>query len=141
MLVVPLLPPDIKVHTNLDEDLPPIVGDPTQLRQVLMNLIVNAGEAIGAASGAIDVTARRVSRDDARVEIAVCDSGSGLDATMHIRLFEPFFSTKGDGRGFGLAIVLGIVRAHGGSIEVDSAPGQGTTFRIFLPTQPLELTA
>ena len=82
-----------------------------------------------------------VAHDPTRVELVVRDSGPGLDEWTHARLFEPFFSTKGDGRGLGLAAVLGIVRAHAGTIEVTSAPGRGTTFRILLPAQSLKHTA
>jgi signal transduction histidine kinase len=139
-LVQSLLPPTITLHVDVDPDLPAVSGDPTQLGQVLMNLLVNAGEAIGADPCEIEIAARPVAHDPSCVELVVRDSGPGLDEWTHARLFEPFFSTKGDGRGLGLAAVLGIVRAHAGTIEVTSAPGRGTTFRILLPAQSLKRT-
>lgn len=99
---------------------------------------MNAGEAIGAEPCEIEIAARPVAHDPTRVELVVRDSGPGLDEWTHARLFEPFFSTKGDGRGLGLAAVLGIVRAHAGTIEVTSVPGRSTTFRILLPAQSLK---
>jgi PAS domain S-box-containing protein len=124
-------------------------GDDTQLRQVVLNLIVNAGEAMAEAGGAIQVTTRLA--DVAAEELValqgaaglepgryavleVQDDGPGMKEDIRRRVFEPFFSTKLSGRGLGLAAVLGIVRGHGGGIGVESKPGAGTRFWVVLPS-------
>jgi PAS domain S-box-containing protein len=134
--------------TNLAADLPAVQGDPTQLRQVVMNLITNASEALGKGSGTIRVRTGCLDAgaDDLRstfldtesppgryVFLEVEDTGSGMDAATLARMFDPFFTTKFTGRGLGLAAVLGIVRAHRGTIQVRSTPGTGTTCRVLLP--------
>ena len=132
-------------------DLPSVMADATQLRQVVMNLITNASEAIGDREGTIALRtgALMCGRDyfsDAigdreqhatglYVFLEVADTGVGMDAETLARIFDPFFSTKFAGRGLGLAAVLGIVRGHKGALKVSSQPGQGTTFRILLPAQ------
>ena len=129
-------------------ELPPITADPSQIRQAVLNLTINAAEAIGDAAGAVTI------RTDARsfehadladtylapdlaagryVILEVADTGAGMDQATLARIFEPFFTTKFMGRGLGLAAVLGIVRGHHGAIRVHSAPGQGSTFTILLP--------
>jgi PAS domain S-box-containing protein len=128
--------------------LPPLEADATQLRQVVLNLLTNAGEAIGEAGGTITVRTgltyldehdlRATQHDEdaapgAYVWIEVADTGAGMDPATRERIFDPFFSTKFAGRGLGLATVLGIVRGHRGAVAVDSVPGQGTTFRVLLP--------
>ena len=134
-------------------DTPPIEADVTQLHQVILNLVTNASEAIGEDTGTITVTAERVLADRTYLVehgaehleegtyalFAVLDTGSGMDAETAERLFEPFFTTKFTGRGLGLAAVQGIVRGHGGSIEVQTQPGVGTSFRLLFPaaTRPL----
>jgi PAS domain S-box-containing protein len=132
----------------LAPDLPAVDVDPTQLRQVIMNLITNAADALGEREGVIEV--RTGSRSYGREELAagvihdelpagtyafveVKDDGAGMDAATVERIFDPFFTTKFQGRGLGLAAVLGIVRGHGGTIVVTSAPGAGTTFQVLLP--------
>jgi signal transduction histidine kinase len=122
---------DITVHTELAEDAPAILGDADQLTQVLINLMGNAIDAMGRA-GALTVTTAAV--DDA-IEVAVTDTGYGLDAEQASRIFEPFYTTKPEGRGtgLGLSVILGILKSHGGTIVVDSAPGRGTTMRVRLP--------
>jgi signal transduction histidine kinase len=99
-----------------------------------MNLITNAAQAIGdrAQGGTIRVTAARA---DGQVEIAVSDDGPGIPAEVVPRIFDPFFTTKdvGEGSGLGLSIVHGIIERHGGRIQVDSRPGEGTVFKISLP--------
>ena len=107
-------------------------GDPTQLQQVLMNLCVNAWQAVPEGGGRIEVG---LERGDAEVRLWVEDNGVGMDEAVRARIFDPFFTTKapGIGTGLGLAVVQGIVRSHGGRIEVTSRPGQGTLFEIFLP--------
>ena len=123
------------------DDLWPVRIDPGQLDQVLTNLVVNARDAM-AGAGALTVTTantRREAEDGATagdyVVLTVRDTGAGMDAATRARIFEPFFTTKplGQGTGLGLSTVYGIARQHGGAIEVESRPGQGATFRLFLP--------
>lgn len=125
-----------------------IAADPSQIRQVVMNLVLNAAEAIGDVDGNIAIRVDTIDAPQASpaqeagdsppvtgrlVVLEVSDNGCGMDAKTQARLFDPFYSTKGTGRGLGLAAVQGIVRGHGGSISVDSAPGRGSTIRILLP--------
>jgi PAS domain S-box-containing protein len=136
------------LHFNLVPGLPPVTADATQLRQIIMNLVINASEAIGENSGTITVTtsATRVDHNylatllhpgdlvpGEYVCLEVSDTGSGMDAATLQRIFEPFFTTKFTGRGLGLAAVHGIVRGHKGAIKVYSEPGRGSTFKLFLP--------
>lgn len=133
---------------NLQPNLAPIEGDVTQVRQVLMNLIVNASDAIGERQGTIGLTTGTVSADKEYLSgsfmapelpaglyafVEVADDGSGMDRETQAKIFDPFFTTKFTGRGLGLAAVLGIVRGHGGAIKVYSEPGQGSVFRILFP--------
>jgi two-component system, cell cycle sensor histidine kinase and response regulator CckA len=136
------------LRLHIGEELPPVHADPSQLRQVIMNLIINASEAIGETRGEITVSAKAVHctaadlgqtelRDELPpgpyIRLEVSDTGCGMDAATRARIFEPFFTTKFKGRGLGLAAVLGIVRSHKGALRVGSAPGSGTTFTILLP--------
>jgi len=108
-------------------------ADSTQIQQVLMNLCVNAWHAMRGGSGRIEIGIERAAAP-ARAQLWVRDDGCGMDATTRARIFEPFFTTKsGHGTGLGLAVVHGIVSAHRGSIEVESAPGQGSCFRLYFP--------
>lgn len=111
-----------------------LVGRPRQIVQVLVNLLVNAGQAT-ASGGLVRVTTRR-ERDAVRVEVR--DTGTGMTEETKHHLFEPFFTTKpaGEGTGLGLSVVHGIMKSHGGRIEVESAPGQGTCFILWLPLVP-----
>jgi two-component system cell cycle sensor histidine kinase/response regulator CckA len=133
---------------DLAEDLPAIEADPAQVRQIVMNLVINASEAIGDNDGAIGITtsALECGGEDLRsslhtetpppgryVLLEVADTGCGMDADTQARVFDPFFTTKFAGRGLGLAAVLGIVRKHRGAIKVSSERGKGTTFRILFP--------
>jgi two-component system cell cycle sensor histidine kinase/response regulator CckA len=144
----------VKLQTELAEELWTISGDPAQLEQVLMNLCVNARDAM-PEGGTLVVKTRNVEVDGdfaARhstvpgkrmVELSVRDTGVGIPAGTLERIFEPFFTTKAPGRGtgLGLAVVHGIVRQHQGAVEVSSAPGRGSTFQIVLPAiegMPLE---
>ena len=136
------------LNLNLERGLPPIEGDPSQIRQIVMSLIINASEAIGDRSGVITVSVgatrcdeeylrKTELRDDLApgvyVHLEVTDTGSGMDAETRSRIFEPFFTTKFTGRGLGLAAALGIVRAHKGALKVYSEPGKGTTFKVLFP--------
>jgi len=133
---------------DFPKELPVIDADATQLRQVVMNLITNASEAIGAGSGTIRVRtgvmeATRTYLAEAQlgtglpegpyVFLEVEDDGHGMHPATLARIFDPFFTTKFTGRGLGLAAVLGIVRSHRGAIRVTSAPGRGTTIRVLMP--------
>jgi signal transduction histidine kinase len=125
-----------------------VEGDATQLRQVVMNLVVNASDAIGDASGVITVGTGRRKADRSYLAstyldeglhggeyafIEVSDTGAGMDEETQARIFDPFFTTKFAGRGLGLAAVLGIVRGHHGALKVYSEPGHGSTFKLLLP--------
>jgi PAS domain S-box-containing protein len=139
-----------KAHLLFDlaADLQATLADASQIRQVLMNLVVNASEALGGGAGRVSIATRMVQVDADRtidaafggtlpqgdyVCLEVVDSGAGIEPAMQQRIFDPFFTTKFTGRGLGLATVQGIIRAHKGAIEVQSEPGRGTIFRVFLP--------
>ena len=113
------------------QPLPDVPCLPTQLNQVFMNLLVNAAQAI-ADKGTITL---RSGCDESKVWIEVGDDGCGMSTAVQSRIFEPFFTTKpvGKGTGLGLSVSYSIVRKHRGTIELDSAPGRGTTFRVVLP--------
>ncbi|MCP4247521.1 MAG: PAS domain S-box protein [bacterium] len=126
-----------------------VEGDPTQLRQVLMNLVINAAEAIGERPGVISLrTGAWEPKADAvpvdsvgdldsggsRVFVEVEDTGCGISQTARAKMFDPYYSTKCIGRGLGLAVVQGIVLSHGGALQVRSTPGTGTTMTVVLPT-------
>jgi signal transduction histidine kinase len=119
-------------------DLPPVVCVASQINQVVMNLLTNAGQAIDG-QGSITV---RTGTSGAWVWVEVQDSGCGMTPEQQARIFEPFYTTKpiGQGTGLGLSISFGIVQRHGGSISVQSAPGAGSCFRVTLPIQPAKAT-
>jgi PAS domain S-box-containing protein len=130
------------LNVTLREKLPTVRGNAAQLRQVLLNLITNASEALGEQEGIISVAATQVQSgsesapnpahgDYVRLEIS--DTGCGMTEEIQSRIFDPFFTTKFAGRGMGLAAVKGIVRSHGGVLNVVSVPGQGSRFEILLP--------
>jgi signal transduction histidine kinase len=126
-------PAAIAIEQQIEKPTP-VIGDASQLDQVLVNLVNNAAHAIGAECGRITVRLASAS-DGTHVLLTVEDTGSGMDEMTRQRIFEPFFTTKGvgEGTGLGLAVVHGIVMAHGGAIDVTSAPGQGARFVITLP--------
>lgn len=130
------------------DQLPLVEGDATQLRQVVMNLITNASDAIGDRPGTITVSTGVMFADEPYllsmpfndglaggkyVYLEVADTGIGMDAETQGRIFDPFYTTKFTGRGLGLAATLGIVRGHRGAIKVASTPGEGSIFRLLLP--------
>jgi signal transduction histidine kinase len=125
----------IELTFRLADDLPSINADPGQVQQVVMNLVINASDAIGEQHGEIVVST--ATADNAGIGSAVCfevrDTGCGMSEEIKAHLFDPFFSTKAEGRGLGLSAVLGIVRNHGGALTVDSEAGAGTTFRVLFP--------
>lgn len=121
---------NIKVMKSFEDALPNIQADPVQLKQVFMNMLVNASQAM-ALGGDLEVATRL--RPDYGVEVVVRDSGCGISEERVKYIFDPFFTTKKDGTGLGLSVSYGIVQNHGGNIDVASEIGVGTTFRIFLP--------
>jgi signal transduction histidine kinase/ActR/RegA family two-component response regulator len=124
---------------DLAPELPPVTADPAQLRQIVMNLITNASDALGEASGTITLRTGVVQRPQTPAEppvsvfLEVSDTGCGMDTGTLQRIFDPFFSTKFTGRGLGLAAVMGIVESHQGHIRIRTAPGEGTSFKVVLP--------
>ncbi|MCC6386970.1 MAG: PAS domain S-box protein [Dehalococcoidia bacterium] len=134
-----LLGEDVEVRTRLSQGLPRVHADPGQLVQVLMNLAVNARDAM-PRGGTLTVATNEARPDDSApgqrwVEVRVSDTGTGIAADVVTRIFEPFFTTKGVGKGtgLGLSVVHGIVQQAGGRITVQSRPGEGTTFTVLLP--------
>ena len=135
-MIEPLLPPTSGVELRLDPHLPTIDGDASQLGQVVMNLLSNASDALQGEAGTIEVgtgAALHPTTLVSSVWLEVTDTGRGMDPQTQARIFEPFFSTKKDGRGLGLAAVRGIVRSHGGTLEVRSEAGLGASFRVWFP--------
>ena len=133
---------------NLARNLPAIEADATQLRQVIMNLVINASEAIGEQSGLITISTGAMECDRAYLSetwideglseglyvfLEIADTGCGMERATVSKIFEPFFTTKFTGRGLGMAAVLGIVRGHKGAIKLYSECGKGTDFKILLP--------
>jgi two-component system cell cycle sensor histidine kinase/response regulator CckA len=148
-LVERLLGDDIALHLDTDPALPPIYGDPGQLEQAILNLMVNARDAM-PNGGRIMLAASLTDVDEAYaqrhtpmrkgryVQLAVSDTGTGMSAETQSHVFEPFFTTKevGKGTGLGLPMVYGTVKQSGGFIFVESEEGRGTTFRLFFPPAP-----
>ena len=118
-----------------------VVGDQVQLQQVVLNLLSNAIDATAASDRPTREVAVLASRCDDRVSVEVRDWGTGMDEAALARIFQPFFTTKPKGMGLGLSISRTIVEAHGGTLSVHSAPGQGSTFRIELPLRQSRHTA
>ena len=145
-----LLPAGVRLSLRLDAAPLPVMADGTQLQQVLMNLCTNAWQAFDGRAGEITVALHEEPLDAAKALqlgglspgtyacLSVADNGPGMDAETQRRVFEPFFTTKapGVGTGLGLAVVHGIVKAHKGAIALDSAPGRGTRFDVYLPLAP-----
>lgn len=123
--------PGIRFRRELADDLPKLEADPVQVRQIVVNLVINA---IHAIKGAGVITIRTQGAESA-VELVVEDTGGGMMAEVAARIFDPFFTTKdvGEGTGLGLSVVEGIVTGHGGTIEVETSPGSGSRFRVRLP--------
>ncbi|MCP4659195.1 MAG: response regulator [bacterium] len=144
------------IDLQLTTGLPAVKADATQIRQVIMNLITNASEAIGDRSGTVTIRTGAMdcgheylthlhAADDLRegcyVFLDVVDNGCGMDEDTKAKIFDPFFTTKFTGRGLGLAAVLGIIRGHGGAVNVHSEPNRGTTIKILLPAGGAALEA
>jgi CheY-like chemotaxis protein len=135
-----------RLETNLAEDLPTVRGSAAQVRQIVLNLVTNASEAIGDGDGVIHVTTSYVKVDERSgtaisdlfaegdyLKLEIADTGCGMSQETRARIFDPFFSTKSAGHGLGLAVVHGIVRGLRGAIRVVSDLGKGTSFQIMLP--------
>ncbi len=152
-LLRPAISKRAAVEYEFRSSLPHITADATQIRQIVMNLITNASDAIGEGSGTITIRTGTVeaSEKDLRqtyladnlrpglyVSLEIADSGCGMDEQTLAKIFDPFFSTKFTGRGLGLAAVLGIVRRHQGALQVESEPGRGTCFRVLFPAVEAE---
>jgi CheY-like chemotaxis protein len=138
-LIAPLLGERIRLSTELADDLPMVHADPGQLEQVLLNLALNARDAMPDGGRLRIATAVAETDAGARVSLTIRDTGVGMDAETLPHVFEPFFTTKrvGKGSGLGLATSYGIVKQSSGDIRVESAgPGQGATFTILLPVAP-----
>ncbi len=138
----------VRLHTDLGESLPDIAADRAQMQQVIMNLVINASEAIGDENGNIAIHTSVMSADESYLKstyiteplpagdyvyFEVSDDGCGMDEGVQEKLFDPFFTTKFTGRGLGMSAILGIVRGHSGAIKIYSEPGRGTTFKLLFP--------
>ena len=124
---------DVSLNIEVRPDLPQIRGDRIQLQQVLVNLLINAAQAMAQRSGPRIVTLRAELAESGDLLVSVEDTGPGIEAADVPRLFEPFFTTKQDGMGMGLAICQTTVEGHGGRLTVESVPGAGATFRLTMP--------
>jgi signal transduction histidine kinase len=120
---------DVRIEERLQEDLLPVRGDPDQLKQVFLNLVTNAVQAMKSGGGTIIIETRNAGE---YVEVSICDDGPGISAADLPKVFDPFFTKRAEGTGLGLTIVHRIVDEHEGHIEVDSHP-TGTVFRVTLP--------
>ena len=147
-LVRSMLPATIEIRTNLDDADVVVHADPSQIHQVMLNLCTNAYQALEAGEGLIEITASQAEPPIAVVGfrharatkvpyllLSVRDTGPGIEPETLARIFEPFFTTKdvGEGSGLGLSVAHGIIMSHGGHMLVNSTPGEGTTFSIYLP--------
>ena len=144
----------VELSLELDDEVPSIAADSAQLQQVVMNLVINGAEATGSQVGRVLVRTGVITVDEAQppglvgqrdlesgryVFLEVEDNGCGMDQQTRSRIFDPFFTTKPEGRGLGMAAVLGIVWGHSGGIAIDSIVGEGTTFRVYFPATEEEL--
>jgi len=142
------IPKKVKLKIDLASELPAIEADPSQIRQILLNLVINAAEAIGLGNGEVVVSTSVAEcnreflksiwlheelNEGIYISLKIIDNGQGMDQTALTKIFDPFYSTKFLGRGLGLAVVLGIVKRHNGALKVESEPGRGTTFQVLLP--------
>jgi signal transduction histidine kinase len=144
-LLNPRLTPKAQVALHLVNDLPPVLGNDSQLQQVIMNLLLNAADAIALPSGHITVSTSSLALPQTRHDVTnqpppgdyvclqVVDDGVGMDQATLDRIFEPYYTTKPTGTGIGLTATLGIIHAHRGGVQVFSLPGRGTTIRVLLP--------
>ena len=139
---------NVTIKTSYLPDIPTITGDASQLRQIVMNLIINASEAIGDVQGEVSVSLSKseikagqtvkdhlgtVIPSDTYLCLEITDNGCGMDEETKRRIFEPFYTTKFPGRGLGMSAVLGILKAHNGALQISSQPGEGAAFKVYLP--------
>ncbi|GMU93429.1 MAG: hypothetical protein AMXMBFR4_24870 [Candidatus Hydrogenedentota bacterium] len=144
---------DVSIECRLAPDLPAVLGDPGQIKQIIMNLVTNAADAIGNEPGRITIeTGTEIVTDDSHRDdhfsdqlgpgryayVEVADTGCGMEESTIRRVFDPFFSTKFPGRGLGLAAALGVVQGHRGAIRVRSQLGEGSSFRVYFPERSPE---
>jgi signal transduction histidine kinase len=125
----------VELKINLDEELPWVMVDANQIKQVLLNLVHNALQAM-PSGGKMEISTCKDSRNEREwAKVTVMDTGVGIPQTEQTRIFEPFFTTKGDqgGTGLGLSVTYGIVTDHGGQIDVESEPNKGSKFTVWLP--------
>ncbi|HEY7391125.1 MAG TPA: ATP-binding protein [Bryobacteraceae bacterium] len=149
-LIQASIPKRVELQLNLVENLPLMQADGGQIQQLIMNLVINAAEAITADTGTVSVSTTVEKLGEARLEgnmfpqnaqpgsyvvLSVADNGCGMNEETKRKIFDPFFTTKFIGRGLGLSAVLGIVRGHEGLLTVDSSPGRGTTFKVLFPVR------
>ncbi|HEV7927702.1 MAG TPA: ATP-binding protein, partial [Verrucomicrobiae bacterium] len=148
-LIRTTLPEKVEIVTDIEPGASSILGNPTQIHQVIFNLCTNAWHAMKDGAGLILITQRMVRLEEnvppphptlhagPYVRLSIQDNGKGMDTTTMARIFEPFFTTKGPGKGtgLGLAVVHGILQAHDGAVVVQSQPGQGTTFHLYFPAE------
>jgi signal transduction histidine kinase/CheY-like chemotaxis protein len=153
-LIRSTVPANIELVSDIATETPMVVGDPTQIHQVLVNLCTNSVHAMRGTNGRLEVRLDSLTADveflrlhpelrpGLQVRLSVSDTGHGMDAKVLKRLFEPFFTTKskGEGTGLGLSVVHGIVKAHGGGIYCYSQPGEGTVFHVYFPAVAEEAT-
>jgi len=130
----PLGADNVQIVARLDRTLPPIVGDASSLHQVLMNLLTNAREAM-PEGGEVRIETSATERAGF-IRLVVADTGSGIPADELSKIFDPFYTTKRTGTGLGLSVTYGIIQEHGGTVDVQSRPGAGTTFILSFPTSP-----
>jgi len=147
-LITPSISRSVRLSLDLPSNLPPVDADRAQMQQLVMNLVINAAEAYEGRPGLVAVSAcvRYLAENAVQplfglpqlapgryVCLEVSDKGMGMSDETKSKIFDPFFTTKFAGRGLGLSAVLGIIRAHGGGIDVETDPGKGTAFRVFFP--------
>ncbi len=144
-LLRPSLPATIELQVDIDPDCGQVLADPARIHQVLMNICTNAKQAMHEKQGVLTIRLSEIDGDSVIVpllhgqtrwlNLEIADTGAGMEPLVKERVFEPFFTTKqkGEGTGLGLSVVHGIVKSHGGEITVDSKPGEGTTFHVYLP--------
>ncbi|WP_238540081.1 two-component system sensor histidine kinase NtrB [Corallococcus macrosporus] len=124
-------PGQVRVEMDLAEDVPSVTVDERMMRQAFLNLAINAVQAM-PQGGMLRASVRRATGTP-EVEVQFADSGPGISPDVRARIFEPFFTTKAKGTGLGLAVVKRIIESHQGRVALESQPGQGTTFRLYLP--------
>jgi signal transduction histidine kinase len=126
---------NVEVQLNLKEDLPLLLGDGSQMQQVVMNLLLNAAESTHNRNGGKVTICTSLNPSGNAIRLGIQDNGEGIPPQNIPKIYDPFFTTKDEGKGvgLGLTVVYGIVTAHGGEIEVQSKVGQGTLFTITLP--------